>query len=106
MSFTIKQNDTSPSISATLKDGSGAALDLSGAYVRFHLKGVDGSLKVDAAVLLTDAANGVIQYNWASGDTDTAGTYYAEFEATYSDDSIETFPNDGNLAIKIVKELN
>lgn len=106
MAFNIKQNDTSPSLQATLKDASGTAISLTGATVRFHLKSLDGVVKVDAAMTVTDADNGVIQYDWDAGDTDTAGSYYAEFEVTYNDGSIETFPNNQNLAIQIRPELN
>jgi hypothetical protein len=55
---------------------------------------------------ITDALGGVVQYDWQSGDTDTAGSYYAEFEVTYNDGAVETFPNNQNLAISIRKELN
>ena len=108
MPFYIKQNDTAPSIRATLKDGSGNAIDLSNATVRFHMKDLAGTIKIDAAAnIIIPATNGVVQYAWQSGDTDTAGSYYAEFEVTYTTDStVESFPNDGNIGILITKELN
>lgn len=106
MAFNIKQNDTSPSLRATLKDASLTAIDLTGASVQFHMKAIDGTLKVNAAMDITDAFNGVVQYDWQSGDTDTVGAYYVEFEVTYADASIETFPNNGNKAVSVVKALN
>jgi hypothetical protein len=106
MAFTIKQNDTSPSLQATLKDASDNPIGLVGATVMFHLKSLDGTIKVDAEMTVTDADNGVVQYDWQSGDTDTVGSYYAEFEVTYSDGTIETFPNNSNLSISIRAELN
>lgn len=106
MAFTIKQNDTSPSLQATLKDANNNPINLVAATVMFHLKSLDGTIKVDAEMTVTDADNGVVQYDWQSGDTDTAGSYYAEFEVTYSDASVETFPNNSNLPISIRTELN
>lgn len=106
MAFNIKQNDTSPSLQATLKDASLTAINLTGASVQFHMKAVDGTLKVDAAMTVVDAEGGIVQYDWQSGDTDTVGAYYVEFEVTYSDNSVETFPNNGNKVISVVKELN
>ena len=106
MAFTIKQNDTSPALQATLQDYAGTAISLVGATVRFHMKGLDGSLAIDSPMIITSAADGVIRYNWQTSDTDTAGTYNAEFEVTYSDLSVETFPNTGNIAIVITPELN
>jgi hypothetical protein len=106
MAFSIKQNDTSPSLQATLKDASLSPVDLTGATVMFHMKSVDGTVKVDQQMTITDDTGGVVQYDWQSGDTDTVGTYYVEFEVTYADSSIETFPNNGNKVVSVVKELN
>lgn len=106
MSFYIKQNDTSPSLSATLTDASLNAINLTGATVMLHLKAYEGSLKVDAEMDITDASGGVVQYDWQVGDTDTAGTYNVEFEVTYADGSVETFPNNNNLTLIIKPELN
>lgn len=107
MPFYLKQNDTAPSLRATLKDGSGNAIDLTNAAVRFHMKDLAGTVKIDAAAnIVSPATSGVVQYAWQSGDTDTAGSYYAEFEVTYVDNTVESFPNDGNIGILITKELN
>lgn len=106
MAFSIKQNDTSPSLQATLKDAALNPIDLTGATVRFHMKSVDGTLKVDEVMTIVTAASGIVQYDWVSGDTDTVGTYYVEFEVTYADASVETFPNNGNKTISVVRELN
>lgn len=106
MAFSIKQNDTSPSLQATLKDASLTAINLVGATVRFHMKSVDGTLKIDQPMTVVTPLEGVVQYDWQAGDTDTVGTYYVEFEVTYSDNSVETFPNSGNKVVSVVKELN
>lgn len=106
MAFSIKQNDTSPALQATLQDYAGSPINLLGASVRFHMKSLEGAVVVDAPMTVTNAAGGTVQYNWQAADTDTAGTYYAEFEVTYSDLSIETFPNTDNIAIVITPELN
>ena len=47
MAFSIKQNDTSPSLQAILKDGGLNPVDLTGASVRFHMKAIGGDIKVD-----------------------------------------------------------
>jgi hypothetical protein len=95
MAFTIKQNDTSPAIQATLKDGNGSPI----------MKSVDGVLKVSEQMTIVDADTGVVKYEWATGDTDTVGTYYVEFQVNYADLTIETFPNSSNIVILIKPEL-
>ena len=106
MSFKIKQNDTSPSIQANLTDYQLNPIDLTNSSVKFHMKSVDGTLKVSATTAITDAEGGVVQYNWQNGTTDTVGTYYVEFQVTYPDGTVETFPNTGSLTVVVIPELN
>lgn len=106
MSFSIKQNDTSPALLATLKDFEGDAINLTGASVLFHMKDLNGTMKISQAMTITNATLGLVRYDWQAGDTDTVGTYYVEFQVTYSDSSVETFPNNGNKVVSVVRELN
>lgn len=106
MAFTIKQGDTSPSLRVTLKDGALNPIDLTGATVFFHMKSVSGELKVSTQAGIVDGASGIVQYIWTPNDTDTVGTYYIEFEVTYADGSVETFPNKGYQVVSVVKALN
>lgn len=104
--FYIKQNDTSPALGATLKDGDGNAVDLSGATVRFHMRARGATTaKVDAAATVTGASTGEVSYAWIAADTDTAGKFQAEFEVTYADTTVETFPNNGYITVDIDGDL-
>lgn len=106
MAFTIKQSDTSPALQATLKDADGIAINLNGCTVQFHMKSLSGVVVIDQPMTVVNASGGIVKYNWTSLDTSTSGAYYAEFEVTYSDLSVETFPNTGSIAIVITPELN
>ncbi len=106
MAFIIKQNDTSPSLEATLSDANLVPVDITAATVMLHMKAVGGDVVLDEQMTITDADGGVVQYDWQTGDTDTVGTYYVEFEVTYADGSIETFPNNSSLPLVITRELN
>lgn len=106
MTFYVKQNDTSPSMLATLQDANGDAVTVTGASVRFHMRAIGSTnVTVDAAAVIVDAANGIVRYDWGAADTDTVGSYQAEFEVTYADGSIETFPNDGFIKVKITDDV-
>jgi hypothetical protein len=103
--FYIKQNDTSPALRAQLKDGDDVPIVLTGASIRFHMRTLAGAAAVDAAATIVTAANGIVQYNWQAADTATVGSYQAEFEVTYSDTTIETFPNSGYIRVEITDDI-
>lgn len=106
MTFFIKQNDTSPAMLATLQDANGNAVNLTGATVRFHMRPVGSTqVMVDQAATLVTPLSGVVRYDWVGADTDTIGSYQAEFEVTYADASIETFPNDGYIRVEIIDDI-
>jgi len=107
--FEIKSGDTSPAIESQLS-ADGSAIDLSGvSEVRF-LMNLYGTEVVNddtsGNVTITDAANGIVKYEWQPGDTDKAKAHKAEWEVEYSDGTIETFPNDGYINISITEALD
>lgn len=102
MPFFVKQNDTAPSIRATLYDGNGSAVNLSGASVKFNLRAVGSSSTVVSALAdIVTAASGIVQYDWQAGDTATVGIYHGEFEVTFSGGLVETFPNGAHIRVEI-----
>lgn len=107
MAFYIKQNDTAPAIRATLKDTDAVAIDLTDASVRFHMRRVGSTTTTTdgAAMIVGDATNGIVQYDWEAADTATVDTYHAEFEVTYSDGSIETFPNKSFITVEVTDDI-
>jgi len=105
--FIIKQNDTSPSIEATLTDINGTAVNVAGSSIRFHMKNMsNNSLIVDQAATIVNGPNGIVRYAWQAADTQKPGLYTCEFEVTYTDNSIETFPNDDKIIVSIESEIN
>ena len=106
MTFYIKENDTVPSIRAALQNGSGNAVDLIDASVRFHMRAIGGNAAaVDAAATIVNAAGGLVQYDWDAADTADVGSFQAEFEVTYSDGTVETFPSNGYIRVEIIDDI-
>lgn len=95
--FTIKRGDTAPALRYALLP---ETVDLSGANVAFLM---DGLGRLPARVI--EARPAVVEYDWQPGDTVRAGLHRAEFEVTYSDGTVETFPNAGYLLVQIGEDL-
>lgn len=90
----IKQGDRRPVASATIKHGLVVQPLTDAASVTFKMR-LEGRLYetvVDAAAVIVDAANGMVEYRWAEGDTDGPGTHFADWEVIWNDGTPETFP--------------
>lgn len=121
----IKRGDLLPAIRVTLgsvREGVRTVANLTGLTVKFVMR-KEGSTEPAIYRALTageiiDAANGQVEYQWESGDTDNLGNYLVEFEVenlsnkklTYWD--LRTAAQMGNedppkvLMIKIVADLD
>ncbi len=106
MAFYIKQNDTSPAIETILESDDGSVIiDLTGCDVAFHMTHSQRDVEITGACAILDEEGGRVRYQWLAGDTSVSGWYRAEFQVTYSDAKIETFPNDGSIWIHVDGEL-
>lgn len=102
----IKQNDLLPVHRATLLDANNQPINLSGATLKFHMKGRNSTqVKVDAAAVIVDAVAGKVEYRWAPGDTSQIGAFDAEYQITYPGAKPLTVPNDGYMTVQIVAEI-
>lgn len=110
--FKIKTGDTVPLV-ATLRTKSGL-VDLEGATVRLLVKpiisGVGPTIAGTCTVLQSgDTDVGKVQYEWEAGETSEAGLCRAEFEVTFADTTVETFPDgtasDDYLTVEFVAGL-
>ena len=73
---------------------------------RVHVDGTQTSVQIVARQAeVVDAKHGVVLVPLEPGDTDTAGTYWAEFEVTFGDGRVETYPNRGYLTVNIEPDL-
>jgi hypothetical protein len=101
-----KQNDTAPAIAEQLFDGTGTAVNLTGASVKFMawFPG-DAAVKINATATVTDAATGKVSYTPTSTDTNTVGDLMAEWQVTFGGGAVETFPNSGHQKVRIVDDI-
>lgn len=100
---TMKVGDTLPVLEVQLVDSAGDAIVLAvDATVQFRMRAAaGGALKVNAAATVVDRTTGTVRFNWASGHTDTAGLFFAEFQVTDSSGVI-THPSARHLEVLLV----
>jgi hypothetical protein len=108
-SFSVKKDARYPSITATVLDGNGDPVDVTGAVVVFRMVNrATGAVKVNnVAGSVVDGRKGQIKFDWsAAGYTDTAGVYNAEFLITlFGAEAPIVLPTSGYLTIAVVADL-
>ena len=114
--FTMQSHDLLPSIQATLKNPDGSIVDLTSATsVKFILlaantdwtpaNGASPTVS-SAAVIVAPATSGVVRYDWAVGDTATAGQYLGQWQVTWPTNRPQSFPTATYYAIQILADLD
>lgn len=96
--FTIKRRDTSPALLYRVP-----AINFAEASVVFNMRSGEVVLLNRAPALFADART--FRYDWQPGDLPEAGQFEGEFEVTYSDGAVETFPNDGFIVISVTEDI-
>lgn len=103
--FTVKQGDTLPALTATLVSANGSKANLSNATILFRMSDLYTTNLIEASAEILDPANGKVAYYWADGETAEAGRFYAEFVVTYASGKQETFPNTDPINVTIIRDL-
>lgn len=103
----LVRNDLQPYYPFTAKDSGENLIDLTGATIRCTMKLVGGAVKIDRRTTGITIANqttnkGEVDLAWQSGDTDTLGTYYIEFEITPASGGKFTLPSPSQDPARVV----
>lgn len=103
--FEIDRGDTAPSLLYALLP---TTVVLTGATVRFSMRDrISGVIKINRAlaVIVTATVTPTVRYDWQTADTLLAAFCDGEFEVTYANNTVETFPADPKIDIRIVGDI-
>lgn len=105
-----KRHSQRPYLRMSVQTSDGVAFDFTGAVgVTFvmYTKADEPEEKVSAAATFVgDPSDGVIEYQWAAVDVDTAGEFLAEFDVDYGGGETMTLPENGNILVTIFADVN
>ncbi len=103
--FYMKSGDTAPALRVRLRDSDNDNVDVTGATIKCSIKhrSTGRVLVNEGTVTLVTASAGLVEYEWAAGDlpVDISGDCDVEFEVTYVDTTIETFPNNNGYKLTL-----
>ena len=92
----IVQGDTLPATAFALQDSTGAPINLTGATVTYRSWEPEKTdLVLAGSVTITDAVNGLGQFNWAAGDTNGSADRNDAAKVVFADGHIQTFELSG-----------
>lgn len=100
--FPMKQNDLKPYLQVQFFDPDNEPMDVTGKTIRFLMSKVPGTPKVNAVCIIVTAIQGIVEYRWVTGDTDTLGVFKGEFEI----DAEDTYPKDGYIVVEVLEDIN
>lgn len=104
--WTIKQADSAPTFSDTLTWNTGAAVDLTGASVKFVMRSRTAtSPAVNATATIVTAAAGTVSYTPSASDTATAGHYTSYWTVTFANAVVQRFPTVGFNTVEVQENL-
>lgn len=105
--FVIRQGDTIPRLTGTLTDGNGDPVDVTDATVLLHLHGltVENDLVLNAEIDGDADDDNVVFYDWATEDTEEAGYYSGEWQVTFDNGQVQTFPNDSIFLVQVAEQV-
>lgn len=111
--YVVKTGDTAPSLADTLKDNAGNAVNLQGATIRLVVRrGFRRLARIAAAAVNaqngdgSDGSKGKVRYDQTATDLVDPGLYNVEWEVTYSNGKIETFPNGRHATLLVTGDLD
>lgn len=102
--ITMGQGDTLPSLRTILRLGADP-VNLTGATVEFLFLPIGGGPSKGGLCVINDPLTADVQYDWAAGDTASAGVYNAKFEATFPGGKKMSFPNRGYRRLEITADI-
>ena len=104
--FTIKQGDTSPVLTDTLTLSNGSAQNLTGCTVNLVMRNIISPTPIinDVAAIVSAAA-GTVSYTFNANETSLAGDYQASWAVTFANGTVQQWPTDGYIWIRVEENL-
>jgi hypothetical protein len=105
LNLILKTSDDKYSFNYTVAEDDGTVVDLTGATTKFRM-GNQSKIIFTNPSTVVDAINGVVSYSFAKEDTMYDGSFIGEFEITFPNGSVLSYPRSGYLAVFIQRSVD
>jgi hypothetical protein len=105
LNLILKTSDDKYSFNYTVAEDDGTVVDLTGATTKFRM-GNQSKIIFTNPSTVVDAVNGVVSYSFAKEDTMYDGSFIGEFEITFPNGSVLSYPRSGYLAVFIQRSVD
>lgn len=104
--FYIKEDDTSPTLQASLKNPDGSSVGLNDTTVTIRIaESRGGENIINSPVTIDDANDGLVSFRFDGDKITKPGRYRVEFVVDFGVDEIETFPNKGYHTLMVGRNM-
>jgi hypothetical protein len=100
MNVTLKRSDDGYTFNYTVVEDDGTIVNLIGATAKFRMGNRNKIIFTNPATVI-DAVNGIVSYTFAGADTIYDGGFVGEFEITFSNGAVLSYPRTGYLSVII-----
>lgn len=103
LKHSMKTGDLRPYLQVKIFKPDGTPRDVTEDILEFDMKNASGNLVINgAAMTKVNAAQGIVEYRWAEGETDEAGICRAEVVIN----GVDTFPKEGYITVEFTEDLD
>jgi hypothetical protein len=106
--YQVKRNDTA-AIVDTLLDSAGIAVNLTGAGVLFHVVDRFGTSVINRSATGPGGGaldtTGKVQFVFMASEVSTAGAFFAEWQVTFTNGQIQTWPQNDQAILIMYPDL-
>lgn len=104
--YTFKRGDNAVGMQSVLLKPNGSPEDLTNAEVKFIMRRGSSVPRIDRLIDIVDEEGGEVRVVFTAAELAVVGLHKAEYEATYPDGRVQSYPSNDYIVIHIIEDLS